>query len=71
MGHRYMGLLFVIALIAVMLTGGPDADGIAQRIQQVLMLLLAISGIYLFVLPFWARWQKKQKAHTKAQAEKQ
>jgi hypothetical protein len=31
-----------------------------QQLQQLLMLLLAISGTYMFVLPYWARWRKKQ-----------
>jgi hypothetical protein len=58
--HRWMAPLFVVALIAVIITGPPRPDTPAQIIQQVLMLLLMLSGIVLFVYPFWARSRKRR-----------
>lgn len=56
--HRWMAPLFVLAVIAVVVTGPPQPTGPAQMIQQVLMLFLTISGVALFVYPFIAKSRK-------------
>lgn len=57
--HRWMAPLFVLAVVAVMVTEPPQPATPFQMIQQVLMLLLMLSGIALFVYPFWARSRSK------------
>ncbi len=32
-----------------------------EQFQSILMLLLAISGTYLFLIPYIARWQQKKR----------
>lgn len=58
--HRWMAPVFVLVVIAVIVTGPPTPSTPAQIIQQLLMLLLMISGVVLFVYPFWARSKKKK-----------
>ncbi len=57
--HRWMAPVFVLAVIAVIITGPPQPASPAQVIQQVVMMLLMLSGIVLFIYPFWARSRKK------------
>lgn len=57
--HRWMAPVFVVALIAVIITGPLRPETPAQIAQQLMMALLMLSGIVLFSYPFVARWQKR------------
>jgi hypothetical protein len=58
--HRWVAPVFVLALIAVIITGLPTDPTPAQMAQQLLMVLLTISGVILFVYPFVAKARRKQ-----------
>jgi hypothetical protein len=58
--HRWLAPVFVLALIAVIVTGLPTNPTPAQMAQQSLMMLLTISGVTLFVYPFVAKARRKQ-----------
>jgi hypothetical protein len=64
--HRWLAPLFVLAVIGVVITGPPQPVTPAQIIQQLLMLLLMLSGIVLFAYPFWARSRKQARSSQKA-----
>jgi hypothetical protein len=54
-------------LLTLVFMRGTPVGNIAQRIQQVMMLLLAISGAYLFLLPYLTKWRRKQRtAHARS-----
>jgi hypothetical protein len=59
--HRWMAPLFVLALIAVIVTGPPQPATPAQIAQQLLMALLTISGVVLFAYPFIVRARRNNK----------
>ena len=56
--HRWLVLPFIVLLLTVFLTRGTGTADMAQRFQAVFMIPLAITGAYLFILPYWAKWKR-------------
>ncbi len=63
--HRWVAPVFALATIALMATGGPGSGSPAQPVQQILMLVLLLTGLYLFVLPFWVKSRRKRSQEQK------
>jgi len=59
--HRWLALPFVALILTVVLARDTPASSAAQRAQQVLMLTMAITGLYLFLLPWWTRWRRRER----------
>ena len=57
--HRWLVLPFIVLLLTVIFTRGTALGDNAQRIQAMLMIIMAISGAYLWVLPYWTKWKRK------------
>jgi hypothetical protein len=55
---HWLALPFVALIITLLLTQNTPVGFTAQRAQQILMLMMAITGLYLFVLPWWVKWRK-------------
>jgi uncharacterized iron-regulated membrane protein len=45
--------------LTVIFTRGTPLGDNAQRIQAMLMIIMAISGAYLWALPYWTKWKRK------------
>ena len=60
--HRWLALPFVVLIIALLLTRNTSAGFAVQRAQQILMLVMAVSGLYLFVLPWWTKWRRRERS---------
>lgn len=56
-GHRWLGIILVIAVIAASLAavGGQGAGSWLYYLPLPPLFLLMFSGIYLFVLPYFAQ----------------
>ena len=59
--HRWLALLFVVLILTVVLARNTSVGAAAQRAQQILMLAMAITGLYLFILPWWSKWRKRER----------
>ena len=59
--HRWLVLPFVALLLTVIFARGSTLGDTAQRIQAPLMIILAITGSYLYFLPSWTKWQRRQR----------
>lgn len=59
--HRWLALPFVALIITLLLTRDTSAGFAVQRAQQILMLVMALTGLYLFVLPWWTRWRRRER----------
>ena len=57
--HRWLVLPFIALLMTVIFTRGTALGDNAQRTQAILMIIMAISGAYLWVLPYWTKWKRK------------
>jgi hypothetical protein len=64
--HRWLALPFIVLILAAILLRATPAGTSIQRVQQVLMLTMAVTGLYLFLLPWWAKWNRnKRRTHSK------
>lgn len=59
LSHRWMAPFFILILIATLSTQGMSIGPILQRIQQIMVLFFALTGLYLFSLPWWVKWRRK------------
>lgn len=56
--HRWLAPVFIVVMIAVLSTQGSSIGLILQRIQQGMVVVFALTGLYLFVLPWWTKWRR-------------
>ncbi len=66
--HRWIALptlvLIPLAVITKFTTPGEHLPPQMERFQSILMLLLAVSGAYLYTIPYWARWRRRRSRAT-------
>lgn len=58
--HRWLAIPIFALLLVVIFTHGTNLGNTAQRIQQPIMLIMAITGCYLFLLPYLTKWKRKK-----------
>ena len=58
--HRWLVLPFITLLLTVIFARGTAFGNTAQRIQSALMIIMVITGAYLYLLPYWAKWQRQR-----------
>jgi len=58
--HRWLVLPFIALLLTVIFTRGTVLGDTTQRIQAGLMIVMAITGAYLFLIPYWSKWKRNK-----------
>jgi len=72
--HRWLAVptaILIPTAIVLKLAGG--AGGLPPQLEQfqsIMMLTLAITGAYLFLIPYIAKWQRNQRQKAKAAVRK-
>ncbi|MCD4686565.1 MAG: hypothetical protein K8S97_11580 [Anaerolineae bacterium] len=66
--HRWLALPFIAIIIMLAFTKGTPVGNVAQRAQQIMMITLAITGAYLFLLPYLTKWQRRRKRNVSKRA---
>lgn len=61
--HRWIAMPFVVTILVLIFTRQMPAGAVAQRVQMVLVLFMAVTGTYLFLLPYLTRWQRRARTH--------
>jgi uncharacterized membrane protein YobD (UPF0266 family) len=56
--HRWLALPFAALIVVVLLTRDSSLGVGIQQAQQVLLLVMALTGLYLFLLPWWTKWKR-------------
>ncbi len=56
--HRWLAPVFIVVLLTVIGTQGTPVGQLLQRVQQGMVLVFALTGLYLFALPWWVRWRR-------------
>lgn len=59
--YRWLALPFVILILTAFTARNSPVGSFAQRAQQGLMLTMAITGLYLFLLPWWTKWARNRR----------
>ncbi|MDP1544785.1 MAG: hypothetical protein Q8L87_02095 [Anaerolineales bacterium] len=57
--HRWLVLPFIALLLTVIFARGTTLGDTSQRIQAGLMIIMAITGAYLYLLPYWVKWKRQ------------
>ena len=60
--HRWLVLPFIALLLTVLFARGTTIGNIAQRIQSILLIIMALTGAYLYLIPYWAK-RKRDKGN--------
>jgi hypothetical protein len=69
--HRWIAIptaLAIPAAVIIKFAGGPELAAMWEKLDKIpslLMLIMAISGSYLFLLPYIVKWQRKNRNNTK------
>lgn len=71
--HRWIAIPTIIIIPVAVITKFSAAAGHLppqlEQFQSILMLLLVISGTYLYFIPYIAKWQRSQRAKAKVAAQ--
>ncbi len=63
--HRWVAfptLILIPLAVYAKFTGGKEVVPMPlEQLQSVLMLLLAVSGAYLYLIPYLAKWQRQRR----------
>lgn len=62
--HRWLAIPFILIIVVVFSTRQMAVNATIQRVQMGLMLFLALTGLYLFLLPYLTRWQRGRRTRT-------
>jgi len=66
--HRWIAVptaLLIPAAVIIKLVGSPETIAVWEKLDKIpsiLMLVMAVSGTYLFLLPYIVKGQRKKKA---------
>ncbi len=58
--HRWLAIPTIILIPFVIINSNSPTNFQIQRFQQIFMLGLALTGLYLLILPWWSRWMKNK-----------
>jgi ABC-type polysaccharide/polyol phosphate export permease len=63
--HRWMSIAFTTGVITyiVVMSQGPQPAAWVGLLALIPLILLLLTGLYLFVLPYAARWRGAQRAN--------
>ncbi len=70
--HRWMAVPTAVLIpiaVVIKFSDNPNWRAILQqfdKVQSLLMLVLAITGTYLYLIPYIVKWQRKQRQRIKA-----
>lgn len=70
--HRWLAvptaILIPVAIIIKLTGSDPSASFPAplEQLQSILILTLAITGAYLYIVPYLVKWQRQQRLRVKA-----
>jgi hypothetical protein len=57
--HRWLAVPTIVLIPLVIVTNKNPTSFQVQKFQQIFMLALAVTGLYLLILPWWSKWNKK------------
>lgn len=64
--HRWLAIPFIVIVLAMVLTRETPAGETVQRMQQIMMVALIVTGSYLYLLPYLSKWQRARRHSNRA-----
>jgi hypothetical protein len=64
--HRWMVIPVVLILVANLLSLGTPAGKPIQRIQQISVMFMVVTGVYLYLYRQWSILQRKKRTAAKS-----
>ncbi|MEW5941501.1 MAG: hypothetical protein AB1750_17685 [Chloroflexota bacterium] len=58
--HRWLVLPFTALLLTVLFARDTTLGDAVQRVQAALMIVMAVTGLYLYLLPYWTKWKRQR-----------
>ncbi|HAE42833.1 MAG TPA: hypothetical protein DCG34_07930 [Clostridiales bacterium] len=58
--HRWLAIPTIVLIPLMIVTNKTPANLKIQKFLQIFMLALAVTGLYLLILPWWSKWNKKK-----------
>lgn len=59
--HRWLALLTTALIFTVLLAGKNAVGPAVQQLQQLMILIMAVTGVYLLLLPWWTKWKRNMR----------
>jgi hypothetical protein len=59
--HRWFAYPFIILIILLISLRQSQAGEILLRIQQFMVLIMALTGLYLLILPYLTKWRRSKR----------
>ncbi len=59
--HRWFVIPFAVVFILMILTQNTPTGQSVQQIMRIMLIGLLPTGIYLFLLPYWSKWQRNRR----------
>lgn len=59
--HRRLGMVTALTVFFILAMRNSPYALAAQQVLQALGLVMVVTGIYLFVLPWWMRWHRRRR----------
>jgi len=60
--HRWLVWPFILILLLILFSRNTPLGSVMQRIQAPLIITMAITGGYLWLLPYMMKWQRNRRA---------
>ncbi len=59
--HRWLAIPFIVAILILIFARQVPLGSAVQRVQQVMILLMVVTGSYLFLLPYLSKWRRQRR----------
>jgi uncharacterized protein YybS (DUF2232 family) len=56
--HRWFAYPFIVLIILLLLMRQTQVGEILLRIQQFMVLIMALTGLYMLLLPYLTKWRR-------------
>ena len=64
--HRWFAYPFIVLVLAIIFSRQTDIGMVLTRVQQAMVLVMAVTGAYLLILPYYSkRWRTIRKTQQK------
>ena len=64
--HRWLVIPFIVIVLAMVVTRDTSVGDTVQRVQQVMMVAMIVTGSYLYLVPYLSKRQRARRHSNRA-----